>query len=79
MRWPRFTKAQRAFLLELDRATYNALRYGGRQRQTVYALVHHGMVKTFGAFNGVELTNRGRDYLRFGMRRATAQGEERGG
>lgn len=67
--WPKFTKAQRSFLLDLERSKHGALQYGGRCRQTVYALLHHGVVKSFGPFNGVELTQRGKDYLRFGMRR----------
>ena len=65
---PIVTRRQREMLLELESKPYGAMRYGSRDRQTVYALVYKGLVATFGVFNGVEITQRGRDFVRFRMR-----------
>ena len=70
--WPRTTAVQREFIRRIESSRHKALRFGPRERQTVYALFHKGFVKTFGPFDGVELTQRGRDYFRFGMSRKKA-------
>lgn len=67
--WPRLTKVQRRIMLEMERnVPYQGLRMNGRYLRTAWALVAHGMVQG-SSIAWYELTQRGKDYLRFGMRR----------
>lgn len=67
LRQPRLTLRQRETLLEMETAKWGCLKLSGRLLVTAWALQAKGLI-VGGAGNIYELTQRGKDYLRFGPR-----------
>jgi hypothetical protein len=67
MAWPRLTKKQREVMLNIERLDTIYVS-GARLHRTVLILYCHGFVQGFGAA-WYSLTQRGHDYMRFGMKR----------
>lgn len=68
--WPRLTAKQRELVRKFDKSQYGDLHCDGRLRVTVYALIYKGIVEG-GSSGWYHLSQRGKDYVRFGMRRGT--------
>jgi hypothetical protein len=68
------TRVQRETLIRMEKSQYGDLHFGGRTLLTAWALVSQGYIS--GGFNGwYSITQRGRNYIRFQMRRRDAKGE----
>lgn len=67
MIWPRFTKKQRELLVRLESSPHGSLRYP--LNCTSLRLTYEGMAKGETIISSwYTITQRGRDYVRFGMR-----------
>lgn len=66
--WPKLTKVQRVFLMRLESSTNGSLRCP--VNRAYLRLVYEGMVTGQTIIsNFAIITQRGRDYVRFGIRR----------
>lgn len=66
--WPKLTKVQRGLLMRLEANGNGSLRYPANR--TYLRLVYEGMVTGQTIIsNFAIITQRGRDYVRFGIRR----------
>lgn len=67
--WPRLTPVQKSMLADFGKSEYGDLHLSGlRLFNTAIILVCHGMLRQ-GSVGWFSITQRGRDYLRFGTRR----------
>lgn len=73
--WPRLTNVQNELMLRLDSSPHGYLIYPFNR--TYLRLRHEGMVEGTTIFSSFcTITQRGRDYVRFGLRRVNAKGKE---
>jgi hypothetical protein len=70
--WPKLTPYQRELLVDFVRSKYGDLHIGNRALRTIWRLSAEGMVEG-GTANWYSITQRGRDYVRFGMRKKRAK------
>lgn len=66
--WPRLTPAQKELMIQFDKSRYGDLHICTRGLRTAWCLKDHGMIVQ-GSNNWYSITQRGRDFVRFGMRK----------
>jgi DNA-binding PadR family transcriptional regulator len=75
--WPKLTPKQRLMMRDFDKARHNSMWvHFSKLSITVQRLEHEGFVER-SAGDYYTLTDRGRDYLRFGMRDRAVAGAEK--